>query len=201
MGFNYMFCGKHDTPEREFYRAKQVRGDRVVTADELPCEADAVVTNRVGVAVAVGAADCVPLLMYSASARCVAAVHSGWQGTSLNIAAIAVRKLTELYGASPRDIEAYIGPAICGECYEVGGEVIAVVKSTLADKSAGDVAELPANIDLRAVVAQQLREAGVERITAHSDCVRCSSDRYWSRRAELELGGGYELNISYIELT
>ena len=43
-------------------------------------EADAVVTNTVGVAVAVGTADCAPVLFADAEARVVAAAHAGWGG-------------------------------------------------------------------------------------------------------------------------
>ncbi|MDR0818341.1 MAG: peptidoglycan editing factor PgeF [Oscillospiraceae bacterium] len=201
----YAFGTKMDTAESLGFanaaKPKQVRGGKVVAADELPCEADAVVTNLRNFPICVSAADCVPVLMYDPAANCIAAVHSGWQGTELNIAAKTVAKLTELYGSAPADIQAYIGPAIGGECYEVGDEVIAKVRGTISpDSGAGIVDGFPKNIDLRAVVAEQLREAGVTRIDIHSDCVRCKSDIYWSRRAELAKGGAYQNNISVIEI-
>ncbi|MDR2606413.1 MAG: peptidoglycan editing factor PgeF [Oscillospiraceae bacterium] len=200
------FGTRRDTPESlgfsGAYGVRQIKTDNVVIADGAAHDADAVITNRPGLPVFVKAADCVPILLYDPAANCVAAVHSGWQGTALNIAAKTVRALSAEYGSKPANLRAFIGPAICGECYEVGGEVSAAVSATLQDKGAAAVPGKPLNIDLKAAVAQQLTEAGVTEISVHPDCTKCNPDKYWSHRHcaanGIERGGGN--NISIIEL-
>ena len=60
--------------------------------------ADGLVTNCPGIPLAIFSADCIPVLLYDPVGRAIAAVHSGWRGTSLGIAPKAVAKMTALYG-------------------------------------------------------------------------------------------------------
>ena len=80
-------------------QAHQVHGDRVAvvtsagtTREELEGY-DALVTDVPGVAIGARTADCIPVLMYDPVHKAVAAVHSGWKGTVVKIAAktLAVR--------------------------------------------------------------------------------------------------------------
>ena len=73
-------------------------------------------------------------------------------------------------------MHAHLGPAICGACYEVGPEV----HEALGQPPPTDNAP----IDLRAVQAHQLIEAGVapERITVSAHCTRCGTG-FFSHRA------------------
>jgi len=108
----------------------QVHGNRVVVvrdAQQLPArdtEADAIVSCAPGVAVAVRAADCVPLLMADRTTGAVAAVHAGWRGTAARIATAALETLGRESGASPADVLVAIGPSIGPCCYEVGSELV-----------------------------------------------------------------------------
>ena len=110
-------------------RVRQVHGAavRVVRAGDrdgpVP-EADAVVTNLPGVAVAVVAADCVPVLLADPRTGAVAAVHAGWRGTAANAVGAAVAALTRAFGARPDALVAAIGPSIGACCYEVGEELL-----------------------------------------------------------------------------
>ena len=87
-------------------------------------EADALVSDAADVAVAVRAADCVPLLMADRSRGVVAAVHAGWRGTVARVSVAAVEALRREFGASPRDLIVAIGPSIGACCYEVGSELV-----------------------------------------------------------------------------
>ena len=96
-------------------QAHQVHGDRVAvvtsagtTREELEGY-DALITDVPGVAIGARTADCIPVLMYDPVRRVVAAVHSGWKGTVLKIAA--------------KDILAVIGPGIGPDSFQVGPEV------------------------------------------------------------------------------
>jgi YfiH family protein len=94
---------------------------------ELPASrpsADIAVSDDPGVAVAVRAADCVPILMADRHGRAVAAVHAGWRGTMARAAVAAVDTMGREFGTTPSDIVAAIGPSIGPCCYQVGSELV-----------------------------------------------------------------------------
>lgn len=84
---------------------------------------DAFITNVPGVAVGVRTADCIPVLLFDPVHKAVAAVHAGWKGTVLKIAAKTIRRMSERYGTIPEDLKAVIGPGIGPESFQVGQEV------------------------------------------------------------------------------
>jgi YfiH family protein len=108
----------------------QVHGRNVVvitpgwTPTDVRPSADALVSNNPEVAVAVRAADCVPLLMADRGTGSVAAVHAGWRGTAAGIATSAVEALAAAFGARPSQMVAAIGPSIGACCYTVGSELV-----------------------------------------------------------------------------
>lgn len=148
---------------------KQVHGDAVwvVTGLEVECrglrEADAVVTNKVGVPVAVRTADCLPLLIFDPVRRVVAAVHAGWKSARLGIAARTVAVMRDNYGALPSDLRAAIGPCIRRDSYQVGDEFRGYFPE--------DVMESPRGLclDLAGANIRQLLAAGVRLENIH-DC-------------------------------
>jgi polyphenol oxidase len=89
-----------------------------------PPEADVFVSNAPDVAVAVRAADCVPLLMADRITGAVAAVHAGWRGTAARAAVAALKAMEREYGTQPRNIVAAIGPCIGPCCYAVGSDLV-----------------------------------------------------------------------------
>ena len=110
-------------------QAHQVHGDRVAvvtsagtTREELKGY-DALVTDVPGVAIGARTADCIPVLMYDPVRRVVAAVHSGWKGTVLKIAAKVLAVMASKYGTRAADILAVIGPGIGPDSFQVGPEV------------------------------------------------------------------------------
>lgn len=110
-------------------QAHQVHGDRVAmvtsagtTREELEGY-DALVTDVPGVAIGARTADCIPVLMYDPVRRVVAAVHSGWKGTVLKIAAKTLAVMASKYATRAADIIAVIGPGIGPDSFQVGPEV------------------------------------------------------------------------------
>lgn len=114
----------------EVVTSRQVHGRDVATFRRgLPRalarqDADVLVSDDPGIAVAVRAADCVPLLLADSRIGAVAAVHAGWRGTAAGAAAAAVRALSREFGSKPDDLVAAIGPSIGACCYEVGTELV-----------------------------------------------------------------------------
>lgn len=85
--------------------------------------ADAIISTQKGVALGIRTADCVPVLLSSGAGDIIAAIHAGWPSTYAGIIEDVLKKMVEL-GADLRQIVASVGPAIAGESYEVGKEMI-----------------------------------------------------------------------------
>lgn len=105
----------------------QVHGNDAVAVDEVWApgmgpKADAVVTNKPGVALAVGTADCGPILLADPKARVIGAAHAGWRGTLAGVGESAITAMEKL-GARRERIVAVLGPTISQSNYEVGEDV------------------------------------------------------------------------------
>lgn len=147
-----------------FARLSQVHGDGVVDVDRAPAPdqvptADALVTTIPGVGLMVRAADCVPVVLADPVAGVVGAVHAGRGGMALDVTTRAVEAM-EARGATRDDLRAWVGPHVCGSCYEVPAamrdEVCAVVPEAWAETSWGTPA-----VDVGRGVLAQLDRAGV----------------------------------------
>lgn len=186
-----------DVPAASLWRLDQVHGCRAlrVDASALPSgeplpSADAAITTRTDVAVAVKAADCVPVLLAHPGGS-VAAVHAGWRGTAQGIAGKAVADLAAAVGGSPRDIVAAIGPSIGPCCYEVGPEVRETFHVAGFAETDLDRWFLPAEsprathvLDMWRCNRDQLVAAGVDPANVHIAelCTATHSDWLWSYR-------------------
>jgi YfiH family protein len=109
-----------------FVRGRQVHGASVVVAREGLSgvqPADIFIGDEPGTAVAVQAADCVPLLMVDRRTGAVAAAHAGWRGMAARVPVRTVEALASEFGSRPDDLLAAIGPSIGACCYEVGEDV------------------------------------------------------------------------------
>jgi len=99
----------------------QVHGDEfhfAQSSDEVIPTCDALITTTSGVNLAVQVADCIPLLIHGDNV--VAAVHVGRKGLINNI---ALKVLAEMKRLGGKNFHAWIGPHICGKCYEVSQDV------------------------------------------------------------------------------
>lgn len=88
-------------------------------------DGDALITDKKNVALGVFTADCVPILLYDNVNSVIAAVHSGWKGTLLDICGKTIDKMIKEYDVKAENLTVYIGPHNKGCCYEVGEEVAA----------------------------------------------------------------------------
>lgn len=144
-------------------------------------QADALVTTVSEVALAVLVADCVPILLADPEQGVIGAVHAGRRGIVLGVLPAAVRAMVDA-GATAAGIRAYLGPAICGSCYEVGtevqDEVRAVVPEAESTTSWGTAA-----LDLPAAAVHQLVAAGVADVVASGLCT-LEDRRFYSHRRD-----------------
>jgi polyphenol oxidase len=145
--------------------------------DEPTPSVDALVTTLPGVVLVARAADCVPVLLADPAAGVVGAVHAGRPGLVEGVVPRAVETMRRL-GAG--EVEAWLGPHVCGACYEVPeqmrAEVAAAVPESFAQTSWGTPA-----IDIGAGLLAQLDREGVQA----KDVGRCTiedEDLYSYRR-------------------
>jgi len=80
--------------------------------------ADALVTNKSGVALGILTADCVPVLLADVQGRVIGAAHAGWRGAQAGIIGNTVKAMCTL-GAERARIVAAVGPCIAQDSYEV----------------------------------------------------------------------------------
>lgn len=147
---------------------------------------DALVTDQVGRALCVQVADCVPVLLGS-TAGPVAAVHAGRKGVELGVLDAALEALAEL-GAEPATLQAAIGPAIGGCCYEVPE---AMQRDVVADHPRAEAMTTwgTPSLDLPAAVTATLEDAGVSSVEPSPGCTRCDPEQRWfSHRADPNTG-------------
>jgi len=157
-----------------FARVNQVHGDDVVTVDEpgppplddVPT-ADALVTATRGLGLMVRIADCVPVLLADPQRGVVGAVHAGRAGVVLDVVARAVERM-RAEGAG--DLVAWVGPHVCGGCYEVPEEMRAAVAERVPQAHAVTRWGTP-SLDLGAGVRAQLEVLGIE-TTVVDRCTR-----------------------------
>ncbi|TLM82844.1 polyphenol oxidase family protein [Pseudarthrobacter sp. NamE5] len=162
----------------------QVHGTTVAVVDRgsgTP-EADAMVSR--GLPLAVMVADCIPVLLAgeSAGGPILAAVHAGRPGVAGGVIPSAVSTMVSL-GAS--GIRAWLGPSICGSCYEVPAalreEVAASVPAAWSTTSWGTP-----GLDLPAGAVSQLERAGVD-VEYRGPCT-LEADSLYSYRRNRETG-------------
>jgi YfiH family protein len=165
--------------------------------------ADALVTDRPGLALGIVTADCAPILFAEARAGVVGAAHAGWRGAQAGVIANTLAAM-EALGADPAGIAAAIGPAIARESYEVDAAFRA--HFTPADEvhfTAAPVREGKARwrFDLPGYVASQLMQSGVRKINYVGGDTFLHTWRYHSYRRASSCGEpGYGRQISLIAL-
>ncbi len=178
---------------------RQVHGDRIVYAGEprVYPEADAIVTDRPDLWLAVKTADCVPVLLSCPQA--VAAVHCGWRGLQQDILAKTIEVLQNDLGVSSTDIHMMIGPCIRQHNYEVENEF----KTHFPEKFfRPSEKEGFSRLDLAGVAKWQATEAGLIDLNIH-DTRHCTFDKvdmFNSHRRNKEEGNqDYNVQLSLIK--
>lgn len=144
-------------------------------------EADALVTTRPGLALAIRVADCVPIVLVSP--RGVAAVHAGWRGVVARIVPAAVGALVAVTGDEAGEVHAAIGPCIGGAAYRVGEEVPSGLRAAGLRDADFRVEGEALRVDLARAVAAQLRAAGVTTVESLGLCTH-DDPRFFSHRRE-----------------
>jgi YfiH family protein len=180
-------------------------GITVPSAKKLPVEpeCDAMVSPLDSVLFGIQTADCLPVLIGDPEVGVLAAIHAGWRGTMAHITENTIAKLMESLGSQPEQCWVALGPCACGDCYEVGADVVQAFKTKFPEsisffKDFKDNGK--ALFDVRAANIHQLRSAGVpaSQISVSSECTIHDNNLFFSFRVEGKGGAvpvGRQLSI------
>jgi YfiH family protein len=164
-----------------FVTMRQVHGAEVVTvrglADDVPV-CDALVTTTRDVALCVRVGDCAPVVLADAGAGVVGVAHVGRPGVTVGVVAATIEEMRQ-HGA--RTIEAWIGPHVCGGCYEVPETMRSAVAQVEPAAYAWTTWGTP-SVDIGAAVAAQQRRHDCTSIHPTDLCTRESDDFFSYRR-------------------
>lgn len=176
---------------------RQVHGTRVFRAeagadfsgDADALQADAACTADRAVVLAIMTADCLPILFCADDGSEVAAAHAGWRGLAAGVIEATVQQLR----APPQRLQAWLGPAIGPDAFEVGAEVRAAF---VDGQAAAAVAFRPHPsrhagkwlCDLHLLARLRLQALGVERIGGASRCTYSEPDLFYSYRRDGRCG-------------
>ncbi len=179
----------------------QVHGVAVVTVTQAwpagaGAAADAMVSDRAGLALGIVTADCAPVLFADAAAGVIGAAHAGWRGAVAGVLEATLAAMARL-GARPARIVAAIGPCIGQGSYEVAADLHAAV----GDDRFFVPGRRPARwqFDLGGYCAARLATAGVASVERVAADTAAEPDRFFShRRRTLTDGGPIGLQIAVV---
>jgi polyphenol oxidase len=167
---------------------KQAHGTRVVEAsiDAINAEADACVSRMPGFAPIVQVADCLPVLFADRAGTVVAAAHAGWRGLLAGVLEATMAAMD----VPPRELVAWLGPAIGPRVFEVGDEVRAAFCARDAQAASGFVPGERGKwfADLYALARRRLERAGVVSVFGGGYCTYTERERFYSFRREHDTG-------------
>lgn len=137
---------------------------------------DGMITNIPQIMLCTVEADCVPVYILDPVNKAIGMIHSGWKGTANKISVNAIRLMQQTYNSNPNDLIICLGPCICGNCYEVGEELINEFKPNFdTQKIESFFTKINSNkylLNLPQAIKFSLLEAGVlnKNITLPTEC-------------------------------
>jgi YfiH family protein len=155
--------------------------DCVVIEEDTHRQVDASITRLKKQPLAILTADCLPILLCNTAGTEIAAIHAGWRGLLNGIVQNTLKKMQ----SSPNTLMAWVGPAICQRCFEVGLEVKAQFTTHYPNTSVafeGRYANLPQMADLI------LQAAGVSAVYHSNACTFEEKNKFYSYRRESQTG-------------
>jgi hypothetical protein len=184
-------AGRFGLPAERLLTLHQIHSTHVQTVDHANLwrspgapKADALVTDKPGIALGVLSADCAPVLLADTQRRVIGAAHAGWRGALAGVVEAAVGAMEKL-GARRGHIHAVVGPCIAQRSYEVGPEFPALFT---AQDPANAGFFIPARraghhmFDLPGYLLRRLRLLGVAVAEASGQDTLSNQDQFFSFR-------------------
>ena len=195
------------SPGTRLVTVHQVHSPDVVVAtaawpDDARPHADAIVTDRPGLALGILTADCAPVLLADAEAGIVGAAHAGWKGAIGGVIEASLLAMESL-GAARERIAAAVGPCIARRSYEVDDAFLRRFAEADPDNERFFTPGRDGHhqFDLEGYVAARLASAGLRRVEALGLDTYSDADRFYSYRRATHRGeADYGRQISLIAL-
>ena len=148
-------------------------------------QADAAITRDKRRALAIMTADCLPIVLCDTAGTEIAAIHAGWRGLCNGIVESTLEKMISL----KENLIAWIGPAICQKCFEVGHEVPeSFYPNYPFTKNLFETNNEKYFGSLSLIAEMILHQAGVKRVYQSQECTYELEQKYFSYRREKETG-------------
>lgn len=170
--------------------------------DDARPHADALVTDRPGLALGILTADCAPVLFADAKAGVIGAAHAGWKGAFGGVIEATLAAMEKI-GADRANVVAAIGPAIARKSYEVDDGFLARFAKADPENERFFTPGRPGHhqFDLEGYAAARLAAAGVRRVEALGLDTYSDPPRFFSYRRATHAGEPtYGRQISLIAL-
>ncbi|MFA0443013.1 multi-copper polyphenol oxidoreductase [Vibrio sp. 10N.286.49.C2] len=147
-------------------------------------DADAAYTQHANIVLSAMTADCLPILIASKDGQEIAAIHAGWRGLADGI----VENTLNCFSG---ELQAWIGPAIGYDAFEIGGEVKAIFcgkDSRLEQAFKAKPSSDKWLADLAFIAQLKLEQSGVTDITQSALCTYSDPQRFFSYRRDGQTG-------------
>lgn len=186
---------------------RQIHSDKVINADTLSEtlldsryqyytteSGDALITTRQGDTLGVFTADCLPIFVLDIVTPAIAIVHAGWRGTIDRIATKTLAQMVNSFGTQTENCLIHLGTSIQQCCYEVSADLL-----VRFEEQFGRNVHNGHSLSLNTANVTQLVDVGVpiESISISPFCTACSTEQFYSYRAE---GGQTGRMLSYIQM-
>lgn len=165
-------------------------------------DVDGLVTDIPGITLVTFYADCVPLYILDPVYKAIGLSHSGWRGTVNRMGQETLRVMKQEYGTNPEEVIVCIGPSICQDCFEVGGEVVEEFAKAFDSRYHEELFYRKENgkyqLDLWKANQIIFEEAGVPAGQIHVTdiCTRCNPELLFSHRKHGEKRGNLAAFLS-----
>ena len=133
-------------------------------------KADAIMTDKKGLALTMGMADCPTLFLYDTVNEVIALVHCGWKSLVADIISHTLNGMRLEYNTNPKNLKAYIGPGICGECFEVKEDVAKLFPNSQLIYPGINMWK----ISLKEFISSQLVKLGVDSLNVDFNYAECT---------------------------
>ncbi|GGI80830.1 peptidoglycan editing factor PgeF [Legionella impletisoli] len=172
-------------PSEPEWLNQQHTNDCVVVEKDDSRTADAAVTRDAKRPLAVMTADCLPILLCDRKGTEIATIHAGWRGLADGVIENTLKKMNN----QPAALIAWIGPSICGVCYEVGEDVMAAFARAYPNMRKGfnqQGGRWYADLPLLAKLI--MSEQGLNAVYTSGACTKEDDKHFYSYRRDGETG-------------
>lgn len=169
----------------------QVHGVRVVDAAQTSCvpDADASFSTHKNVVCVTMTADCLPVLLCDVHGTVVSAIHAGWRGLCDGALEASIDAVFEATKIPPKNLMAWLGPAIGPNAFEVGDDVR---QQFITGDAQAESAFKPCGDkwlgDLYQIARQRLHNKDVTQIYGGGLCTYTDKEHFFSFRRDGDTG-------------